>query len=45
MNVSRERLIEELTAYMREEGMDSWYTSYIIDLIRIAWARVEEAEA
>ncbi len=39
-----ERLIGELTAYMREKGMDSWYNAHTIDLMRIAWARMEEAE-
>jgi len=36
-------LIRELSSYMREKGMDSWYNAHTIDLMRIAWARMEEA--
>jgi len=42
--VTKERLKEEVAAYMREKGMDSWWNQHTIELIEIGWKRVEEAE-
>lgn len=42
--VTLERLKEEVAAYMKKKGMDSWWAQKTIELIEIGWKRVAEAE-